>query len=463
MAAARFPRRGGWALTLVKALTEPPPSSLLANAQETGMNWRLMAGTLAIAAAAAGGTAWAQPAVQPARSPAQENLEARVTRLEAIVADQARRLQEQSRRLGDVAAPVLEEADLGVFRAAGSTAGAEPPAALAAGLQVVPATPGPPTRREPATVGEAPPERPPVQVAAVPEQSGVLTPRGRFILEPTVDYVHASTNRLVFRGVEIVTGIQIGVIEASDADRNAVGLALGGRYGVTDRFEIQANVPYVRRSDRVTTLAQRDESITRTIDLDGGGLGDIEVGARYQINRVKAGRPIFIASLRIKSDTGSSPFEIDRDAFGVATTLATGSGFWGVETGVSLLYATDPVAIFAGLSYLYHMPKHVDREVGDVLIGRVDPGDSMGFSAGFGFAVNPRFSFSLGYRHNYIFPTKSELGGASQKSESLQVGSFTFGWSLRLTERLTINNSYEFGATSDAPDARVVVRVPYRF
>lgn len=423
------------------------------------MNWRLMAGTLAIAATAVGGTAWAQPA----QSPTQENLEARVARLEAIVAAQARQLQEQSQRLGDGAAPVLEEADLAVFRAAGSTVGGEPAAAPAARPQVVPAVPEPSARREPTTVGEAPPQRPPVQVAAVPEQSGVLTPRGRFILEPTVDYVHASTNRLVFRGVEIVTGIQIGVIEASDADRNAVGLALGGRYGVTERFEIQANVPYVRRSDRVTTLAQRDESITRTIDLDGSGLGDIEVGARYQINRVKAGRPIYIASLRVKSDTGSSPFEIDRDEFGVATTLATGSGFWGVEGGLSVLYATDPVAIFAGLTYLDHMPKHIDREVGDVVIGRVDPGDAVGVSAGFGFAVNPRFSFSLGYRHTYIFPTKSEVGGTHQKSESLQVGSFTFGWSLRLNARLTINNSYEFGATSDAPDARVVLRVPYSF
>jgi hypothetical protein len=263
--------------------------------------------------------------------------------------------------------------------------------------------------------------------------------------------------------VEIVTGIQIGVIEASDADRNALGLALGGRYGVTNRLEVQANLPYIRRSDRVTTLAQRDESITRTIDLDGSGVGDIEVGARYQINRAKPDRPIYIASLRIKSATGSSPFEIDRDEFGVATGLATGSGFWAVEPGLNLLYASDPVAIFGGVSYLYHMPKDIGREIGGVMIGRVDPGDSIGFNAGFGFADNPRFSFSLGYRHNYIKPTRSEVGGTRQKSESLQVGSFTFGWSLRLNERTTINNSYEFGATSDAPDARVVLRIPYSF
>lgn len=37
------------------------------------------------------------------------------------------------------------------------------------------------------------------------------------------------------------------------------------------------------------------------------------------------------------------------------------------------------------------------------------------------------------------------------------------GWPFRLTERATLNNNFEFGVTSDAPDMRVVVRVPYRF
>ena len=37
------------------------------------------------------------------------------------------------------------------------------------------------------------------------------------------------------------------------------------------------------------------------------------------------------------------------------------------------------------------------------------------------------------------------------------------GLSYRLTERLTLTNSFEFGVTSDAPDMRVVFRLPYRF
>ncbi len=400
------------------------------------------------------------------------DLRARVSALEALLTAQVRLAGEQDQKLAaqarqlaeqERALAVLSGADLGGLSGRGA---ADPSPRPAAGLppgtgQVEPASPGAP--RGVRTVGEAPPEAEAVEVAALPERQGVLTPKGQFVLEPSVDYTHASTNRLVFRGVEIVTGVQIGVIEASDADRNGLGASLSGRYGLSDRLEVQLTVPYVRRADRLTILAQRDETISRTTSLKGSGVGDVELGARYQINRARPGRPVFIGALRVKSDTGTSPFEIDRDEFGVAGALATGSGFWGVEPGVSFLYPTDPIVIFGGLSYLYHMPKDIDQMIGGVQVGKVDPGDSIGVNAGFGFAINPKFSFSLGYRHNYILPTKSQINGLGQKSESLQVGVFTFGWSLRLSDRMTISNGYEFGATSDAPDVRVVLRLPYRF
>lgn len=327
------------------------------------------------------------------------------------------------------------------------------------------ASPGPvaqvPTTQP--TVGEPPPPAPPVEVAAVPEGYGVLTPKGHGVVEPSIDFTHGSTNRLVFRGVEIVTGIQIGVIEASDADRNAISGALSLRYGLLDRLEVEARVPYLYRDDRVTTLAQRDETITRTFNLDGHDIGDVELAARYQINRGLKGWPVFIAGLRYKSDTGTSPFEVDRDSAGVAKELATGSGFWGLEGSLNFLYPTDPIVLFGGLSYLSHQPKDINKVVGEVLVRKVDPGDSLSMNAGFGFALNPRFSFSLGYKHSYIWPTKSVLGNTLQKSDSLQVGAFTFGWSLALSERVSIANSYEIGTTSDAPDMRVVLRVPIRF
>lgn len=60
------------------------------------------------------------------------------------------------------------------------------------------------------------------------------------------------------------------------------------------------------------------------------------------------------------------------------------------------MYPSDPVVLYGTLSHLIHFEDDVDRVIGDVLIGSVDPGDSLGASAGFGFAQNSRFSFLLG-------------------------------------------------------------------
>jgi hypothetical protein len=328
-----------------------------------------------------------------------------------------------------------------------------------AAMQVEPVSGNPPQR----PVGEAPPPERKVEVMALPERVGVLTPKGKFVMTPSVEYVRSSSNRLVFRGVEIVPGIQLGVIEANDADRDSVVGAVGLRYGLTRRFEIEGRIPYVYRHDRVTTVAQRDETISRTIELDGQGAGDIEISARYQINEVNPGKPIFVANARYKPATGLGPYDVGYDEFGVAEELSTGSGFNAVEGGVTMLYPTDPAVIFASLSYLHNMPKDIDKMIGDVLIGRVEPGDSIGASLGFGLSLNPRFSVSFGYSHNYIFPTKTEIGTTWQESNSLQVGSILMGWSFRLTEKLTLSNNFQFGVTSDAPGMQAVFSLPVRF
>ena len=403
---------------------------------------------------------------------AAQTVEDRVARLEALVRQQADQIDVQQRELAAQRAEIEARGSSFVTEArAPRSSGALPtPRSSSSDGPIVtgrvePAVPDsrdqlPVGPDEP--VGQAPPAAT-VEVASMPEGAGVLTPRGHLTLEPSVDFTHGSTNRLVFRGVEIVTGIQIGVIEASDADRDAYGVALSARYGLTDRIEIEGRLPYIWRADRVTTLAQRSDQVTRTLNLRGENIGDVEGSIRYQVNTGRDGLPVFTAGLRVKSDTGTSPFEIDRDQFGVASELATGSGFWAVEGSLSALYPTDPAVLFANIAYLYHIPKNVDRTVGDVTIGRVDPGDSFSVAAGFGFALNPRFSFSLAYRHSYITATESELNGVPVEAESLQVGALTLGASYQLTPRITLSSTVEIGVTRDAPDVRVVFRVPYRF
>ncbi len=328
-----------------------------------------------------------------------------------------------------------------------------------------------PTAAAPATtaapsgpVGEAPPEQPPATtVEALPEGQNALLGQGRLVIEPSLEYSRSSSDRFVFRGVEIVTGIQIGLIEANDTARDTVVASMAARYAVTDRLEVEARVPYVYRHDRVTTVSQSNNTVTQTFDLDGADLGDIEMSARYQLNSGRNGAPIFVAGARVKSDTGRGPFDLERDSFGVSTELATGSGFWGLQGSLSVLYPSDPVVIYGNLSYLYNAPRDIDRTIGQVTIGHVDPGDSIGFGFGFGFALNQRFSYSLGYSHSYVLETETELNDTVQRSTETHVGSFQFGMSFRATERLTISTGLDIGVTEDAPDMRLVLRTPFRW
>src|SRR3546814_1024566 len=89
----------------------------------------------------------------------------------------------------------------------------------------------------------------------------------------------SSTNRLVYRGIELIPGIQIGLIEATDADRDTLVGTASLRYGSSDRLEAEVRLPYLYRNDRIEVVQQRDEGIVRQIALreDGFEIGRAHV------------------------------------------------------------------------------------------------------------------------------------------------------------------------------------------
>ena len=312
-------------------------------------------------------------------------------------------------------------------------------------------------------VGEAPPDERRPQLAAVPPESSVLTPHGKLVIEPQIEYTNTASHILVFRGVEIVPGIQLGVIEASDTNRAAGSAAIDARYGLTSRLEVELRVPYLWRADRISVVQQRDTQITREISLQDQDIGDIEFSARYQINQIKPNFPIFIAGLRVKSDTGSNPFTVPRDQFGVEEKLATGSGYWSAEPSITMLYPTDPAVIYATASYAYGFEQSIKKTISGVTINKVEPGDVATVSMGMGFALNSRFSYSLGYKYAYLWPSAIDFPGDRERSKSAQVGVVALGFSFRLTDRIWINSTYEFGTTADAPNTHIMFRIPITF
>ena len=332
---------------------------------------------------------------------------------------------------------------------------------------------------------EEPPQRP--TVTTLTEVGGVLTPKGTLRFEPSVEFTHTSLSRFNVNGFEVAdSSVLIGTFEAFRADRDSVTSSITTRYGITNRFEIEVGVPLVWRNERLSNTIPGPNGITITDSTRAFGLGDIEFGAHYQLNSGLDGIPYLVANLRVKSNSGQSPFQVDRDLLtGLEDELPTGTGFWGVNPSITLISRQDPAVFFANLGYVLNLERDVDSvlrlipTVTDFTVERarnVDPGDAITGSVGMGLAVNQDFSFNIGFGYTFIRPTESEvtrdtittvapltrtLVTLRQQSSDFQAGSVLFGFGYRFSQNLATSVDIAIGATDDAPDFRINLRVPF--
>jgi hypothetical protein len=323
-------------------------------------------------------------------------------------------------------------------------------------------------------VGQAPErrdERPP-EVAPIFEQPGVLTPPGTWILEPSFQYSYSSSNRIALVGYTVIPAILIGLIDVREVKSNSFVAALTVRRGITNRFELEAKVPYVYRTDTsVSREIAQGSAVDRVFDSDGKGLGDIEITGRYQLNDGGFDKPYYIASLRLKTRTGKDPFEVETNrtlpggrGTGLMTEQPTGSGFYTLTPGLTVLLPSDPVVFFGGISYQYsfkrsNVSRKTDSEEGSEFLGDVQPGGAFGFNFGMGLALNERSSFSIGYDHLSVGKVKIN-GSTAPTSVRVQLGTLLLGYSYRMRDGQTLNLSLGAGLTRDTPDLQLTLRMP---
>ena len=312
--------------------------------------------------------------------------------------------------------------------------------------------------------------RPPEIPRVSADVGGVLTPKGRLVLEPSLQYSYSKATRAAIEGFSIIPALTIGIVNVRDVKRETEIAALTGRFGVTDRFELEARIPYLRRED--TTQTRRflvPDAQDRFFNADATDIGDIEAAGHYQFNDGQNGWPFFIGNLRIKTDTGTSPFETPIDLrFNIPKELPTGTGFWSLQPSVTAIFPTDPAVFFGNISYLWNIEKNIGsqrlftEELGKAPtskpVGKIDPGDAIGFSFGTSLAYNEKASFSLGYSHNIYFKTKQD--GVNIDGSDFDVGQFTFGLNYIFAKKTSANLAVAIGATRDAPDVQMTLRVP---
>ncbi len=423
---------------------------------------RVSLGALAGAALLIGGGVAPVQAAEPADVDRLESLQRQIKaqseRLEAL----KRAMAHEEAALNEVKRALSHEL-LAAQRARGPAPGSEALAQAGA----------PPDGAARTPVGQAP--EPTSAMSSVPQifdQPGVLTPRGKWVLEPSLQYSYSSSNRIALVGYTVIPAILIGVIDVREVKRNTVTATLTGRYGLTNRFELEARLPYVYRSDASIGREILEGAATNnTFNASGSGIGDVELTGRYQLNDGGVDQPYFVASVRFKSRTGKDPFEVEtsrnilglRD--GVQTSLPTGSGFYGLQPAITALFPSDPVVFFGTVSYLHSFGRsNVTRvtDAGPEDLGTIKPGGVLGFNFGMGLGLNEKSSFSIGYDHASVGRTKHN-GGAAADSVRVQLGTLLLGFNYRFDNRRTLSVSLGAGLTRDTPDVSMTVRLPTSF
>lgn len=335
-------------------------------------------------------------------------------------------------------------------------------------------------------VGRAPESdsRPPA-IAQIFEQPGVLTPRGKFVFEPSMQFGYSANDRVALVGFTIIPAILIGLIDVRQVKTTTVAATLTGRYGLTNRLELEAKIPYLHvDGDTVSREIFTGSAQDKVFNASGRGIGDVEVTARYQINNGGADKPFYIGWLRYKSRTGKDLFEVVTDCVtrcvanatgtGLPLELPTGTGFQSIQPGVTWLFPSDPVVFFGSLSYLHNFKRsNVSRTVLSAapapfsptstdFIGDIEAGDIIGFNVGMGLALNEKAAISFGYDQNIVGKTKQN-GVDSPGAVRIILGTLLLGGSYRFTDRVSLNVALGVGVTRDTPDISLTARVPISF
>ncbi|MCI0484727.1 MAG: DUF3187 family protein [candidate division NC10 bacterium] len=322
---------------------------------------------------------------------------------------------------------------------------------LAQAIEPEPPPPQPPTPLEP----ERPKSEKPAE-ALLLEAGAILLPQGILQVEPSIEYSHWSTNDIAISGFTVFEAIVIGTIRVDELNRDIVTGALTLRYGILDRLQADVRVPVLWRQDQEVLGVGTTDETERTID--NFNIGDLEASLSYQILNERGWVPAVITRVRARFPTGENPFEIaTEDVQGNLrlTKPPTGSGFYGVGPGATLVWTSDPVVFYVGGTYLFNLERNFTG------FGDINPGNSFEWLAGINIALSERVALNVTFIDQINWST--DQNGVEVAGTSFNDGRVVLGASISLSPNTTLLVGAGIGLTDDSPDFTFTVSLPITF
>ena len=354
------------------------------------------------------------------------------------------------------------------------------PPAPGNGSETAPGTSGPAPMPDGTTVGQtqkaAEPVRTQAEEAVVQREHAPLFDH-KLTLDWGISDTYYDRRQLQLSGFLALDAIFLGNINLGETKSHQVMADLDTRYGLTDRMSIDVDVPYIyRHSNFIVGGAGGAANTLSDASLNSSDIGDINFGIYYQFLKETNSMPDVVGSLRFKAPTGSSPFGVkvvqltpDNTNLVAPSKLPTGTGFWNITAGVSVLKTYDPVVLFGSLSYTYNIARSfadISSVAGQTQPATVKLGDIIQFGGGVALAFSDKDSASISYTMALEPASKTRQPGDSYvkvPGSETTASALNFGLNHVVNKHLTINGSVSVGLTPDAPNFVVGVRFPYTF
>ena len=340
-----------------------------------------------------------------------------------------------------------------------------------------PPTPGPAAPDAPVTTTNTPPS-PPAPAAAASSAADALKKQagdvdqatllkdtltktdrqysllraGRVAANYDLNYSYVGNQQI---DVGFTSGGDLDLFRVETTRAHTITNTLSVDYGLLDNLTISGTFPFVSK------FTQSTEYSGTAYDI-----GDLTVGARFQPFKQSGSGPTYTLTSSLSLPTGRSPYD---EIIGQNTS--TGAGYATATIGMNASQVFDPVALFGSLNFTAARSVnnlHQFNTTDGSTLTALQPGKSIGFGAGFTYALSYNVSTSVSFQETVTTPSRIAFvksdNTTGTNSTTMQVAAMlNFGLGIRLNPKTTINLTAGIGLTVDSPDFSLELNIPLTF
>jgi hypothetical protein len=256
-------------------------------------------------------------------------------------------------------------------------------------------------------------------------EGGLVLPAASIEIEPRYFYTYRGSDAL-----QVVTLNGQQVVAQEDVQHDISESSLNLRIGLPWTSQLDFRLPFiVDWLDTATAASERNKR-------KRSGLGDIELGWTKQLFSERGWLPDLLTVLNWKSKTGESD---------------VGSGFHGIEAGLTAVKRRDPLAFFGTLSHNWSLS---GKQAGN----DVDLGNTVRLRLGTILATSP--DTSLRFALELDRSTRTEINSRKIPGSDSVISLFEFGLATIVLPRTLLDFTVGLGLTSDSPDFTLGVSLP---